>query len=73
MIWAYVVIMAMATPVTSESTFIVDAPNMAFKNEEDCQTYRELNMLYLFQTRPTPTARAVSQCVPLPFNVDIEG
>ena len=47
MIWAYVVIMAMNTPVTSETTFIVDAPNMAFKNEEDCQTYRELNMLYL--------------------------
>jgi len=70
MIWAYVVIMAMTTPVTSETTFVVNAPNMAFKNEEDCQTYRELNMLYLFQTRPTPKARAVSQCVPLPFNVD---
>ena len=70
MIWAYVVIMAMTTPVTSETTFVVNAPNMAFKNEEDCQTYRELNMLYLFQTRPNPKARAVSQCISLPFNVD---
>lgn len=72
MVWAYVVVMAMSTPVTSETEFIVQAPNMAFKNEEDCQKYRELNMLYLFQSRPTPNARAVSQCISLPFNIEIE-
>jgi len=70
MIWAYIVIMSMSTPVTSETKFVVNAPNMAFKNEEDCQAYREMNMLYLFQTRPNPKAKAVSQCVSLPFNVD---
>ena len=72
MIWAYVVILAMTTPVTSETTFVVNAPNMAFKNEEDCQAYREINMLYLFQTKPNPKARAVSQCISLPLGMVTE-
>ena len=40
MVWAYVVVMAMSTPVTSETEFVVQAPNMAFKNEEDCQKFK---------------------------------
>ena len=72
MVWAYVVVMAMTTPVTAETEFVVQAPNMAFKSEEECQKFRELNMLYLFQTRPTRKAKAVSHCVSLPFEFSTE-
>ena len=70
MVWAYVVIMAMSTPVTSDTEFIVQAPNMAFKNEEDCQKFRELNMLRLYNSRPSENAKAISKCTSFPFNVD---
>ena len=37
MIWVYVVVMTLTTPVTKDNSFIVHSPNMAFKTEEACQ------------------------------------
>jgi len=70
MIWVYIVAMTMTSPVTENNTFIVHAPNMAFKNEKDCQQWREIDMLRLFNTRPDANAKAVSMCISLPFNID---
>ena len=70
MIWVYIVAVTLTTPVTTESKFIVSAPNMAFTTESACQSYREFDMLRLLNTRPNKDAKAVSQCFSLPFNIN---
>ena len=70
MVWGYTVVMRMIETTTSEKTFIVFSPNTAFINEESCQQWREVDMLRLYNSRPSENAKAVSQCFPFPFNVD---
>ncbi len=70
MIWVYIVAMTMTSPVTEDNTFIVHAPNMAFKHEESCQQWREMDMLRLYNSRPDAKSSAVSLCIALPFNID---
>ena len=53
MIWVYTVVMMMIEPTTSEKTFIVFSPNTAFTNEESCQQWREVDMLRLYNSRPS--------------------
>ena len=72
MVWVYVVVMTLTSPVTKDSNFIVHSPNMAIKTEEVCQHWREFDMTRLYKSRPNEGAKAVSLCVPLPFNIDIE-
>ena len=72
MVWVYVVVMTLTSPITKDSNFIVHSPNMAFKTEEVCQHWREFDMTRLYKSRPNEGAKAVSLCVPLPFNIDIE-
>lgn len=65
MIYVYVVILSMwedGVPVYS-----VRAPNAVYKTEEKCQAVRELNMLYLLETSPSPTAEFRSLCVGMQF------
>jgi hypothetical protein len=70
MIWVYTVVMMMIEPKTSEKTFIVFSPNTAFISEESCQQWREIDMLRLYNSRPTPDAKAISKCTSFPFTVD---
>tara|TARA_R110000787_G_scaffold27119_2_gene75474 strand:+ start:813 stop:1034 length:222 start_codon:yes stop_codon:yes gene_type:complete len=70
MIWIYVVVITLTAPVTPSSSFTVHAPNMAFRTEEACQSWREFDMLRLYNTRPDENAKAVSQCFSMPFNID---
>ena len=65
MIYVYVVILSMwedGIPVYS-----VRAPNAVYKTEERCQAVRELNMLYLLETSPSPAAEFRSLCVGMQF------
>ena len=71
MIWVYTVVMMMIEPTTNEKSFIVFSPNTAFINEESCQQWREVDMLRLYNSRPSENAKAVSQCFPFLFKVDI--
>jgi len=70
MVWVYTVVMMMIEPTTNAKTFIVFSPNTAFISEKSCQEWREIDMLRLYNSRPSETAKAVSQCFPFPFNVD---
>ena len=70
MIWVYTVVMMMIEPTTNEKSFIGVSPNTALTNEESCQQWREVDMLRLYNSRPSENAKAVSQCFPFPFNVD---
>ena len=70
MIWVYTVVMMMLEPTTSEKTFIVFSPNVAFTSEESCQQWREVDMLRLYNSRPSENAKAISKCTSFPFNVD---
>ena len=72
MIWVYTVVMTLTAPVNKDSKFIVHSPNMAFKTEESCQQWREFDMLRLYNSRPDEGARAISQCISMPFNIDKE-
>ena len=72
MVWVYVVVMTLTSPVTKDSNFIVHSPNMAFKTEEVCQEWRAFDMTRLYKSRPDEGAKAVSLCISLPFNIDIE-
>ena len=53
MIWVYTVVMMMIEPTTNEKSFIVFSPNTAFTNEESCQQWREVDMLRLYNSRPS--------------------
>ena len=70
MVWVYTVVMMMLEPTTSEKTFIVFSPNVAFTTEESCQQWREVDMLRLYNSRPNESAEAMSKCTSFPFNVD---
>ena len=70
MVWVYVVVMTLTSPITKDSNFIVHSPNMAFKTEEVCQHWREFDMTRLYKTRPDENAKAVSQCFSLPFKLE---
>jgi len=72
MIWVYIVAITLTNPVNIKSSFSIHAPNMAFKTEESCQSWREHDMLRLYKSRPNDSAKAVSQCFSLPFNIDTE-
>ena len=61
MVYAYIVVLSMMKD--GEPHFSVRAPNETYKTEERCQAVRELNMLYLLQTKPDPSYKFVSQCV----------
>ena len=69
MIWIYVVAITLTNPVNVKSSFQIHAPNMAFRTEESCQSWREFDMLRLYKSRPNENAKAVSQCFPLPFSI----
>ncbi len=70
MVWVYTVVMMMIEPTTSEKTFIVFSPNTAFISEESCQQWREIDMLRLYNSRPSESAEAISKCTSFPFTVD---
>ena len=71
MIYVYVVVLMLMKD--GEPAFSVRAPNAVYETEEKCQAIREFNMLYLYETRPDPNARFLSQCVGLPFNIKDKG
>lgn len=61
MVYVYIVVLSMMKD--GEPHYSVRAPNATYKTEERCQAVRELNMLYLLQTKPDPSYKFVSQCV----------
>lgn len=61
MVYVYIVVLSMMKD--GEPHFSVRAPNATYKTEERCQAVRELNMLYLLETKPDPSYKFVSQCV----------
>lgn len=61
MVYVYIVVLSMMKD--GEPHFSVRTPNATYKTEERCQAVRELNMLYLLQTKPDPSYKFVSQCV----------
>jgi len=65
MIYVYIVILSMMKD--GEPHYSVRAPNATYKTEENCQAVRELNMLYLLETAPDPTAEFRSLCVGIEF------
>ena len=67
MVWIYVVILSLITE--DEQRFHVKTLNLVFKTESSCQTWREHDMLRLYETRPDENSRAVSQCVAMPFKL----
>ena len=64
MVYVYIVVLSMMKD--GEPHFSVRAPNATYKTEERCQDVRELNMLYLLETKPDPSFEFVCQCVGLP-------
>jgi len=71
MIYVYIVVLSIMKD--GEPHFSVRAPNATYKTEERCQAIREVNMLYLLETKPDPKAKFFSQCVGLPFNMKDKG
>jgi len=71
MIYVYIVVLSIMKD--GEPNFSVRAPNATYTTEERCQAVRELNMLYLLETKPDPKAKFFSQCVGLPFNMKDKG
>jgi|TARA_R100000951_G_scaffold97754_1_gene87487 hypothetical protein len=71
MIYVYIVVLSIMKD--GEPHFSVRAPNATYKTEERCQAVRELNMLYLLETKPDPDAKFVSQCVGFPSPLSKKG
>ena len=71
MIYVYIVVLSMMKD--GEPHFSVRAPNATYKTEERCQAVRELNMLYLLETKPEPSYTIVSQCVGFPSPLSKKG
>ena len=71
MVYVYIVVLSMMKD--GEPHFSVRAPNATYKTEERCQAVRELNMLYLLETKPDPSFVFVSQCVGLPSPLSKKG
>ena len=71
MVYVYIVVLSMMKD--GEPHFSVRAPNATYKTEERCQAVRELNMLYLLETKPDPSYKFVSQCVGFPSHLSKKG
>ncbi len=71
MVYVYIVVLSMMKD--GEPHFSVRAPNATYKTEERCQAVRELNMLYLLETKPDPSYKFVSQCVGFPSPLSSKG
>lgn len=71
MVYVYIVVLSMMKD--GEPHFSVRAPNATYKTEERCQAVRELNMLYLLETKPDPSYKFVSQCVGFPSALSKRG
>ena len=71
MVYVYIVVLSMMKD--GEPHFSVRAPNATYKTEERCQAVRELNMLYLLETKPDPSYKFVSQWVGFPSPLSKKG